>query len=268
MNTNNRLLLTIIFTCLILIDNLYAGINARLTLYIGSVSIERNSKKIIPVSGMSLTDGDILIVGENSNANILTNESFNLRITGPKKFILNETTIAIEIKKSEEINSLINKLSKNSPVSSKRTLVFAVRGFASETRSRGVKKANRNESFDKDLKDAADAYEDGDYTKAISLFEIIIRKQDIPDSAKINAEFITAEIYFKKADYGKALSYYKNLDYKTGAFSIENREIILVRLVLCSDLTGDPKSKKKYLNEYFSIFENDGSYKDLMKSFN
>ncbi len=266
MNTNIRLLLSIFFTCIILLDPLYAGINAKLSLHVGTVIIERNGNQLTPKTDLQLNDGDIIQIAENSSVSILVNGTFNIRITGSKKFILNKTSIDREIKKSEEISGLIDKLSKNSPLNSKQTLVFAVRGFAPETRTRGTKKTTKNDSLDKDLKDAADAYEAGDYTKAAELFEIIIGKQDITDRVKLNAKFIAAEIYFKKTDYTKAIAYYKTLDYQNEAFSNQNREIILVRLALCSDLTGDLKSKKKYTDHYFSIYANDGSFKDMMKT--
>ncbi len=266
MNRNLRLLLIVFFTSLILTDTLYAGINARLSLFVGPVSIERNSKKITPVSEMQLYDGDSFQIGEHANVNILINGTVNLRISGPKNFIINENSINKEIKKSEEISGLIDKLSKSSPLRSKQTLVFAVRGFAPETKLRGAKKTNKNDSLDKDLKYAAEAYEAGDYTKAAELFETIIGKQDISGRVKQNAKFIAAEIYFKKADYFKALTHYLTLDYKSDMLAPENREIILVRLALCSDLTGDVKSKKKYTSDYFSIYANNGAFKDMIKT--
>ena len=266
MNRNLRLLLTVFFISLILTNTLHAGINARLSLFVGSVSIERNGKQITPETEIQLNDGDTFQIGENANVNIFINETVNLRISGPKIFILNKNSIDKEIKKSEEISGLIDKLSKSSPLRSKQTLVFAVRGFASETRLRGAKKTNKNDSLDKDLKDAADAYETGDYTKAAELFETIIGKKDISDHVKLNAKFIAAEIYFKKADYTKALAHYLTLDYKSDLLAAENREIILVRLALCSDLTGDSKSKKKYTSEYFLIYADKGAFKNMMKT--
>jgi hypothetical protein len=240
----------------------FADGTARISSFVGDVSIERDNRKIAARIGDAVQDGDIIHIKGEAMIVLSLSDSDMLTITGPRTFRVRSDHLKRDVERSSILGRFSKVFDRNVPRCS-QTVVIGVRGL------RGVRSARGRIEIDRatreDIKEATNAYSNGDYDKALRIFKDINKRRDIHTQIKANCQFFMAEIFFKKMEYRDALVLFQGLYQLDEKIRFRYRELSHARSIICCDYTGEYELMKKLANEYFNKYGDEGKFSDLVK---
>ena len=235
---------------------------ARISSFVGDVSIERDKRIVTARIGDTVKDGDIIHIRGKSMIVLRSGDREMLTIAGPRTFRVRSDHLKRDVERSSLLGRFSRVFDKNVPRCS-QTVVIGVRGL------RGVRSARGRIKLDKatrdDIKLATNAYSNGDYDKALRIFKDINQRSDVHAQIRANCQFFMAEIFFKKMEYREALVLFQRLYRLDTNIRFRYRELSHARLIICCAYTGEYELMKKLANEYFDKYGDEGRFSDLVK---
>ncbi len=195
---------------------------------------------------IKLQDKSQLIIEVKKGNEIIT-------MTGPVVFKFSKEKLDYNIKRGKILYNLYLYLSNNiEPYYP--TTVSAVRRV----------KTGQGEDVDK-IKRGMAEYSSGEYEKALTTFNEIVKDEKSSNSTRENINYFIADIYFKKMEYEKALALFEELIGNSVFLRQDYLENCYVNCMMCGEYLGNDDVKDLYAALYFEKYGKTGKYSEMVE---